>query len=158
MKLYNILCTPFMKCVCLRVFCVVQNLCCFQGCFSLFLKIIQSPVASCYCTWFFPHRPTTKDPVSTPSHLSFPQPPRFPILTIQTFSGLLLQIPFVLLFQSFGQPCHFQFQSIRHVFFFVLFQIVSFPQSLFQQIFGLFRFERYFLSPPCFRFTQGTVC
>jgi len=86
------------------------------------------------------------------------QPPRFPILTIQTFSGLLLQIPFVLLFQSFGQPCHFQFQSIRHVFFFVLFQIVSFPQSLFQQIFGLFRFERYFLSPPCFRFTQGTVC
>ena len=48
MKLYNILCTPFMKCVCLRVFCVVQNLCCFQGCFSLFLKIIQSPVASCY--------------------------------------------------------------------------------------------------------------
>ena len=156
MKLYNILCTPFMKCVCLRVFCVVQNLCCFQGCFSLFLKIIQSPVASCYVV--LPPSSYYQGPSFYSVSPVFPNPPRFPILTIQTFSGLLLQIPFVLLFQSFGQPCHFQFQSIRHVFFFVLFQIVSFPQSLFQQIFGLFRFERYFLSPPCFRFTQGTVC
>jgi hypothetical protein len=150
MKLYNILCTPFMKCVCLRVFCVVQNLCCFVS--------QNNPVAGCVLL-------RGSSPIVLLPRTQFllrltclSQPPRFPILTIQTFSGLLLQIPFVLLFQSFGQPCHFQFQSIRHVFFFVLFQIVSFPQSLFQQIFGLFRFERYFLSPPCFRFTQGTVC
>jgi hypothetical protein len=151
MKLYNILCTPFMKCVCLRVFCVVQNLCCF-------VVFQNNPVAGCVLL-------RGSSPIVLLPRTQFllrltclSQPPRFPILTIQTFSGLLLQIPFVLLFQSFGQPCHFQFQSIRHVFFFVLFQIVSFPQSLFQQIFGLFRFERYFLSPPCFRFTQGTVC
>ena len=151
MKLYNILCTPFMKCVCLRVFCVVQNLCCF-------VVSQNNPVAGCVLL-------RGSSPIVLLPRTQFllrltclSQPPGFPILTIQTFSGLLLQIPFVLLFQSFGQPCHFQFQSIRHVFFFVLFQIVSFPQSLFQQIFGLFRFERYFLSPPCFRFTQGTVC
>jgi hypothetical protein len=40
MKLYNILCTPFMKCVCLRVFCVVQNLCCF-------VVFQNNPVAGC---------------------------------------------------------------------------------------------------------------
>ena len=152
MKLYNILCTPFMKCVCLYVSSVLFKICVV----SLFLKIIQSPVASCYVV--LPPSSYYQGPSFYSVSPVFPNPPRFPILTIQTFSGLLLQIPFVLLFQSFGQPCHFQFQSIRHVFFFVLFQIVSFPQSLFQQIFGLFRFERYFLSPPCFRFTQGTVC
>ena len=138
-------------------------LCCSKSVLfpRLFFVVSQNnPVAGCVLLLYVVLPPSSY--YQGPSFYSvspvFPNPPRFPILTIQTFSGLLLQIPFVLLFQSFGQPCHFQFQSIRHVFFFVLFQIVSFPQSLFQQIFGLFRFERYFLSPPCFRFTQGTVC